>query len=177
MTHWMIMWCKGHKVFTCLPHLFLLTCLFRSSMIRAIWIFFLPILANFWGLPLQCLLLCLCILHSTFWSFQTCFFPLLSPVKNTRETKTWGFWERLCSRAAEKETNWFVLVWLWLPRRFHCREINGTGIGTDCLDYPPLPCSTIPSKMECEWVSQRYVNETSVQAGSDRPLLLLQCLH
>lgn len=51
----------------------LLTCLFRSSIIRAIWIFFLPILANFWGLPVERLSISLRLLRLTFWSLQTFF--------------------------------------------------------------------------------------------------------
>lgn len=35
-----------------------------------------------------------------------------------------------------------------------------------------------PPKMECEWASRHYVNETAVQAGSDRPhCYCCFCLH
>lgn len=51
----------------------ILTCLFRSSIIRAIWIFFLPIFATYWAFPLCHKRLFLWLLYSTFRSLVSLF--------------------------------------------------------------------------------------------------------
>lgn len=117
----------------------LLTCLFRSSIIRAIWIFFLPILANFWSLPVECLSMSFFLPHSTFWSLQTFF--LLSSMK-TKEK--WNI--RLLQSV---EDGWFncrrtegeKMVWL--------RKTNTTGTSTVWIDYPAPPQQPLHNGM---WV-------------------------
>lgn len=76
----------------------LLTCLFRSSIIRAIWIFFLPILATF-----ECFLFChkcrlLCLLCSTFRS-SVSLFPskLLASTKQKEKQNMRVYYQRKAS--------------------------------------------------------------------------------